>query len=829
MFDVNFLITNTNQLEPFFNPTKRASCVYLQDTLVQIEGYCQLKEIVVLKENKVIYKIVISGKKRDFFSKIANRTLQDIQGLGNSIYNDTKIQEEWTTSPDYGSDKLVYPQINKGIDYTSTSVNWARIYDFVAYKPFVYVKNLLDNIIKDAGFEYESDFINSEQFKKLILQCDVNSFLLNQAERDQSYVFSNRSSSASISSSATLSLSSIWNNQLIWDNVVNDFSGQYNNTTGTFTMANNGYTNFTFKNNFVYIPFSAPNLVLRIYVILKRGSNYSLLKDYRQGLSNVGTTQFDAEFSVLNTLLNTGDEVRLCIGPVFDFAGVRYPAPISLTWASSGTTNEMQQYVNGQIQYGNNFSVASIQYPIQQKDFIIGLCKMFNLYIDTDILGKLIIEPRDDFFIEDYVDWTKKLDVSKDFKIVPQGLLETKRLEYNYTMNDDYYSNYFKKDAGNIHGYFNKNIENDFVKDIKKIEVPFCLPPLVNKVFGIGMCLTKEADTVNAELSPKPIIAYYGGLINGDEWYFSEQGVGNVRKTQYAYAGHLDHPITPSYDLCFGQQILYYFKNAGNGLTLPKYNLFNQFHYKNWVEIADLNSKLIEGYFKLSSTDIAALSFRKLYFIKDAYYRLLEIQDYNPNGRTTTLCKFLKINGTESIVNTTTTGTGNGGSNGNGDGWTSTNTDGNGDTHRGNGVRGGIVLGTGNTMGDNSGFAVVLGNGNIVGSGERNVTIINVNDTNITSSNVTMIGFNTLNVNADINIIGNEGSPLYLICDTTAGDINITVNYNTDATAKLLVVVKEHSLHQIEVFNGDGASVETITSDKYAEFLSVSNSLIKIK
>ena len=59
LFDVNFSIRNSDQLNPDFNPSIKASCIYLQDSNVQIDGYCQLNEIVILENNKVIYNITI--------------------------------------------------------------------------------------------------------------------------------------------------------------------------------------------------------------------------------------------------------------------------------------------------------------------------------------------------------------------------------------------------------------------------------------------------------------------------------------------------------------------------------------------------------------------------------------------------------------------------------------------------------------------------------------------------------------------------------------------------------------------------------------------------
>jgi len=181
LFDVNFEITNDGQLEPFFNPTKKAECIYLVDTLTQIEGYCQLKEIIILKENKVSYNIVIYGKKRDFFSKISTKTLNDLTTLGNSSYNDTTIRDNWSASGvvDYSGDELFYPLINK--DMFVGGAGGLVAYNWDSFKPFISVKRLVKAIINESGFSYQSSFIDSDYFKKLILQCSIEKFTINQS------------------------------------------------------------------------------------------------------------------------------------------------------------------------------------------------------------------------------------------------------------------------------------------------------------------------------------------------------------------------------------------------------------------------------------------------------------------------------------------------------------------------------------------------------------------------------------------------------------------------------------------------------------------------
>jgi hypothetical protein len=64
---------------------------------------------------------------------------------------------------------------------------------------------------------------------------------------------------------------------------------------------------------------------------------------------------------------------------------------------------------------------------------------MFNLYFEPDKIDdkKLIIEPRDIFYLNDVVDITEKVDVSQELIIRPMGALNWKSLEFHYSQDND--------------------------------------------------------------------------------------------------------------------------------------------------------------------------------------------------------------------------------------------------------------------------------------------------------------------------------------------------------------------------------------------------------
>ena len=76
----------------------------------------------------------------------------------------------------------------------------------------------------------------------------------------------------------------------------------------------------------------------------------------------------------------------------------------------------------------------------------MSLVKMFNLYVQADTQNDrhLIIEPREDFLTSDIVDWSQKLDNSKDVSYLPMGALDSKDYLYKYKQDKDYYNELYE-------------------------------------------------------------------------------------------------------------------------------------------------------------------------------------------------------------------------------------------------------------------------------------------------------------------------------------------------------------------------------------------------
>jgi hypothetical protein len=351
---------------------------------------------------------------------------------------------------------------------------------------------------------------------------------------------------------------------------------------------------------------------------------------------------------------------------------------------------------------------------MKQTDFLMAIIKMFNLYMSPIYETGVVIEPRDTYYTNDVVDWTELLDTSKDFTIKPQGLLENKELVFTYTENGDDLNKKFKQATSFNFGYRDLIFDNEFVKETKKVEIPFCLIPL-QEDDDDNVVMRTIFDGETQEKSPKPIIAYFGGMKSGKLRYWNYNNTTATDYSTYPYAGHVDDLNAPNYDLAFDVQDFYFYLTPqSSGVTTTDNNLYNQFHKSQWEQIGNKDSKLVEAWFKLRPNDIANLDFRKTYWVKDNAYRLLTVQDYDPNGNQTTLCKLLKFAYQDAFVPTILQSSGGNGQGEKDGGYNTTRNV----IKKGILATGGTVLNDGNTNG-----VVVTGNGNNLGGDNANILI----------------------------------------------------------------------------------------------------------
>lgn len=223
------------------------------------------------------------------------------------------------------------------------------------------------------------------------------------------------------------------------------------------------------------------------------------------------------------------------------------------------------------------------------------------------------------------------------------------------------------------------------------------------------------------------------GLLGVDP--FSTWSFEGTKFRAYPYLGHLDDPQFPSYDINFGQTLGLYYPQ--NGYPTTNNNLFN-IYYENFInELSDRDSRIITAEFYLTPFDIADFRFNDNIYIRDQYYKVNKITNYDPTKEALVKIELIKSQYISIPRNTR--------------GFTNTTNPSNIGLSNTGQLRpytrvGGVLTTTGNTP---LGSGTIIAGRNNIGSG-----LIVGQSNNVGAANTMTIGDNnTVNQNADRSVV----------------------------------------------------------------------------
>ena len=644
-----------------FNANLKTPCSLYVDELLQMQGFLQLLKINKTDDNQIEYEVAIKGNVGNIFTDWADLQLTDLDlSAYNHTYDKTAQKASWVAT--YG-EGYVYPMI----DYCVTHGSNGLTFDVENFYPAIYVKQYIDSMFTKAGYTYSSDFFDSAFFKRLIIPFNATTLLLSEAELTSRYFKANRNADyigktlTSTAASQFLAYTTSTPVKIQINTDVSDVSNQFNTTTFEATIAEKGSYIFTseisFNLSFSGLTTSPSTLPFdfNVYFIIgifdsngvlvtTLGTGYYIVPS--QVITNGGTSStYVMLFSTQTVLILAGQ--KLCVSFSLDSIVLNQAGVINLNiLAGSYFENKA---INTGLFDGDSLVMNDMAIPrnIKIKDFFTSIIKMFNLYIETDktIANKLYIEPRNDFYSAGVTkDWTDKLSIDRVMDIDPMGELNASRYTFKYKEDKDYYNQKYQNGFLEPYGTMNKDIDTDFIKATKTLEVIFSPTPLsktgttdriISQISTLGNDGLGLTNIKNCNLR----ILYFDLKNTNDSWTYTGSVSGTTTETTYPYAGHVDTPLLPTFDLNFGvPQDIYYITTA-----YTNNNLYNKYYKKYIEEITDKDSKIITAYFYLTPLDIYLLDFRNQFFVDGNMLRLNKIYDYNPLSNELTKCEFIKI------------------------------------------------------------------------------------------------------------------------------------------------------------------------------------------
>jgi len=595
-----------------FNAARNAAARIEIDGLQIMKGVLRLLEIIHV-DGHIEYECALFGELGGFISSLGNKKLEDLDFSDyDHTYSYTNIVNSWDAS---GGTGYCYPLI----DYGAVSTDKIN-FQYLTFKPALFVKEYLDKIFASSGYTYESTLFDSDNFKKLILPCNQK-----QLTKQTSDVLKlTKAIAQSMNEGGTLDYVS------------------YETKAGSLFTASAGDTAFTYTGTPTLTTtlsielFGSYSLSTRPLTISLR-KNGTLITDSSQTYNGVDTLYYNKSVQVsfatndvlqvrFSCILDDGDEINVSDSTINVLNNVATTSPIEL-----GDT----MVINNTIPRG-----------IFQKDFITSIMKMYNLMLVEDKYktNHLKITPYVDFYTGTIIDWSDKLDHSKAIKIKPMSEINARYYNFKYKQDNDFYNEDYRKKFNE--GYGDRVYDNglEFAKDSESVEIIFAPSPLygtttTDKIFPAIYKKSNE-NTKEDAMDHVARILMIKKITGVTSWNILNGATNLGSNTAYLYAGHLNDPINPSLDINFGAPQQLFFNLTSGNLSN---NLFNNYYSPYMSEITDKDSRLVTGFFHLNQIDIFNIDFSVFIFLDGGLYRLIKVYDYAPESNDTTKVDLLRV------------------------------------------------------------------------------------------------------------------------------------------------------------------------------------------
>ena len=689
IYDVN-IVTNK------FNPNLKTPCYVLQDSIEVFRGYLRLREIEVELVNdtkKITYDVTLLGDNQTLFGVIGDAKLQDLDMSSfNHVYNRVNQKSSWTGTLGSG---YVYPLIDYG--YNSFLTNSFKVEHF---RPAFYVKEYIDRIFAAAGKTYTSSFFNSTFFKRWIIPHNGDKFSMGTTNlanyecfvgstgaftsNTKNLVLNNTtigewtSNDSFVSTASTYTM--VYNDETTSPFV--DVGNIYNNTTGILTIAQTGNYNLNFITDFE-IKFSAVpagTASISVGAAGKWALCYKVLKSTDGGAtwniiysdtSNYPTTVITTSYQTISKIFglppsthNIGDQIRVCVHPLYyntagfgikflDGGGNKILAgTATMDWRFRSSATFKNSMTVGDYVSGNNL-VANDAIPrdIKQKDFLISIFRLGRLYVDEDPndVNNYLIETRNDFYAAGgEKDWSDKLALDHPFTIGLMAELDIKNFIYRYKSDQDYYNKQYEDTYGEPYGTYKKVVENDFTLKDNITDVIFSPTPIVdntNNSMIIPKIFSYDGTSVKPQKHNIRILMYNGvETMTSGSWDYvapvaDSLGAATLSMGTYPRSAMVNNQLNPTESIEFGVPNTVFYSPQ----TYTTNNIYNSKYSKEVTELTDRESRIVTAYFYLTPLDIALFDFRDKIFVKDTYYFVNKISDYNKLKPGLTKVELLKI------------------------------------------------------------------------------------------------------------------------------------------------------------------------------------------
>lgn len=497
------------------------------DSVYISSGYIQLNKVNVIA-NKFIdsYEVTIYGSLSSFGRDLNRFFLTDLSNL--SVYNHTSsynnITASWSGSLFNGD--IVYPLADYGSGWQFTSGQYELFgmddtngaLTVQNFKPAIRVKAVLDAIFDFTGYTYESDFFTQSWVENVYMVCNYGLKYPEYEGIDLETYGKIKIGPISGSGMTDVALPSGSWITFPWQNRLSDPQGFYNNTSYRVDKKTNllGILNLNFNvscsvNNMPGTLSANGTWQLRM---LETGSSTPYSVRAIQSFIFYFDQLQQSRTGGINQNFELQTEFKFDDIPVGNYyfqirQSPNEPSPTVLPTVTMDPNGTAKSYL--QIKEVNNVADGRvIDIPsnmpygtqgIKLVDFISGLQKKFNLviYPSKTKANHFIIETFNDWYNRGEIkDFNRYVNLDKFIEVVPANNFAVNQLNFGDTLDQDYISQQFSKEANREYGkIYYTDTSNYYSQGTFDVKTKFASSPLI-RIAGTGLSGSVEG------LNPTP-------------------------------------------------------------------------------------------------------------------------------------------------------------------------------------------------------------------------------------------------------------------------------------------------------------------------------------
>lgn len=332
------------------------------------------------------------------------------------------------------------------------------------------------------------------------------------------------------------------------------------------------------------------------------------------------------------------------IQPYTEFTGSPSFAGSATNNPLEGTGWELFSYFRN---WGDTFNAAANSPNVKQVDFVRDILQMHAAVIvpSRSVPNELGIIPISDYIATgDDLNWTQKLDISKDITLSPTTEIQKRNFFFTYKNGGDVSSKLFT-DNGRTYGEFkllngytvnSATPPNEFASGDFNIKLTAESTPAAY-VNGTNIPIPKFINDKGEFIAPNLRFLFLADVSRMPMYDDGSSSIQNIDANIFNHYSSVNASVQ-DYDLNFNPETPLH-----SIITNPFRNLFNEYWREYLNALYNPETRILEAYFALDLTDILTFKYSDRVFIKDTYWRILEISDYKVGLYESTKVKLMKL------------------------------------------------------------------------------------------------------------------------------------------------------------------------------------------